>query len=170
MNPEYSGAGTSSPAPQLPIVRAGMSLTGSPIRFVGKETFVKLAADETAGSITVLEDVSPAHHGPPLHVHDFEEFFYILTGEFLFEVDGMPFHVQPGDFVHAPSHIPHVFQNTTDREARMLIIARPGGIENYFAELAARVMIDPGNVAALNAIATRYGITILGPPLAARHA
>jgi Cupin domain len=36
----------------------------------------------------VLEDVSPPHHGPPLHKHDFEEFFYILSGEFLFELDG----------------------------------------------------------------------------------
>lgn len=150
------------------VVRAGESLSGPPIRFVGKETFVKLAAGAAAGSITVLEDVSPPHHGPPLHAHDFEEFFYILTGKFLFEVDGTSFEVQAGDFVHAPSGVPHVFQNTTDQEAKMLVIARPGGVEGYFAELAERMMNDPGNVPALNAIAKRYGIVILGPPIAAR--
>jgi hypothetical protein len=63
---------------------------------------------------------------------------------------------------------PHVFQNTSDKEARMLVIAKPGGLENYFAELAEKAMNDPANVAALSAIGARYGITLLGPPIAAR--
>lgn len=152
------------------VVRAAESLTGAPIRFVGKETLVKLAAGNAANPISVLEDVSPPHHGPPLHKHDFEEFFYILSGEFLFELDGTQLRVSAGDFVHAPSGVPHVFQNITDEPARMLVVVRPGGIENYFSELAERAMADPGNVAALDAIATRYGMTVLGPPIAPRPA
>ena len=163
-----SVARVSAGAQQPHLVRTGESLTGGPIRFVGKETFVKLAAGTGPAPISVLEDVSPAHHGPPLHKHDFEEFFYILSGEYLFEVDGQQFHARPGDFAYAPSNVPHVFQNITDQDAKMLVVARPGGIENYFAELAERAMADPGNVAALNAIAPRYGITILGPPMATR--
>ena len=73
--------------------------------------------------------------------------------------------VTPADLRKIP-----LFQNITDEPARMLIVVRPGGIENYFSELAERAMTDPGNVAALDAIATRYGITVLGPPLAARPA
>ncbi len=161
-------ARVSAGAQQPHLVRTGESLTGGPIRFVGKETFVKLAAGTGPAPISLLEDVSPPHHGPPLHKHDFEEFFYILSGEYLFEVDGKQFQARPGDFAHAPSNVPHVFQNITDQEAKMLVVARPGGIENYFVELAERAMADPGNVAALNAIAPRYGITILGPPMAAR--
>lgn len=117
------------------VVRAAESLTGAPIRFVGKETLVKLAAGNAANPISVLEDVSPPHHGPPLHKHDFEEFFYILSGEFLFELDGTQLRVSAGDFVHAPSGVPHVFQNITDEPARMLVVARPGGIENYFCRV-----------------------------------
>jgi uncharacterized cupin superfamily protein len=163
-------AGASFSVLHPPVVRSGESLTGLPIRFVGKETFVKLSAGAGAAPITVLEDVSPPHHGPPLHSHEFEEFFYILSGEFLFEVDGNQISTYPGDFVHAPANIPHVFQNTTDQEARMLVIARPGGIEDYFAELAEKLMKDPNDVAGLNAISVRHGITILGPPMAARKA
>lgn len=160
-------AGAVVPA-QPPVVRAGESLTGAPIRFVGKETLVKLAEENGAAPMTILEDISPPHHGPPLHKHAFEEFFYILSGRFIFEVDGKGFAVQTGDFVHAPANVPHVFQNVTDQEARLLVVVRPGGIENYFIELADRTITDPGNVAALNAIAARYGITILGPPIGAR--
>lgn len=166
MQSETISAGAAAPAHG--VLRCGESCTGAPIRFVGKETFVKLAAGDSAMPITILEDVSPAHHGPPLHAHDFEEFFYILDGAFLFEVDGQQFEARPGDFAHAPAQVPHTFQNITAQPARMLIVVRPGGIENYFTELAACAMADPGNIAALNAIAPRYGIKILGPPLAAR--
>ncbi len=168
MESRVARADASSSALHPIVVRSGESLTGAPIRFVGKETFVKLAAGSGNCPITILEDVSPAHHGPPLHSHEFEEFFYILSGEFLFEVDGKQISTYPGDFVHAPPNIPHVFQNTTNHEARMLVVARPGGIENYFAELAEKLMTDPNDVAGLNAISVRYGITILGPPMAAR--
>ncbi len=161
-------AGSKATAAQPPVIRAGESLTGSPIRFIGKETFVKLAAGDSACPITMLEDVSPPHHGPPLHSHEFEEFFYILSGKFLFEMNGESFNAGPGDFIHAASGVPHVFQNLTDQDAKMLIIARPGGIESYFAELEICSMADPGNIAALNAIAPRYGIKVLGPPIAAR--
>ena len=158
----------SAPAPQQ-IVRSGQSVTGGPIRFIGKEMWVKLAGGDLPGSITVMEDVSPPHHGPPLHAHSFEEWFYILEGSFLFELAGVPFSVGVGDFVHARSNEPHVFQNTSDKNARMLLIAKPGGLENYFTELAERTMNDPTNVAAISKISVRYGITLLGPPISARR-
>ena len=158
----------SAPALQR-IIRSGESVTGGPIHFIGKDMWVKLAGGDLPGSITVMEDVTPPHHGPPLHAHPFEEWFYILEGSFLFKVAGMPFSVAVGDFVHAPSNEPHVFQNTSDKDARMLVIAKPGGVENYFAELAERAMNDPANVAALSEIGARYGVTLLGPPIAARR-
>jgi len=151
------------------IVHSGESVTGDPIRFIGKEMLVKLAGGGLPDSITVMEDVSPPQHGPPLHAHPFEEWFYILEGSFLFELAGVPFSVGVGDFVHARSNEPHAFQNTSDKNARMLVIAKPGGLENYFAELAEKAMIDPANVAALSEIGPRYGVTLLGPPIAARR-
>jgi quercetin dioxygenase-like cupin family protein len=155
-------------APQQ-IIRSGKSVTGGPIHFIGKDMWVKLAGGNQPGSITVLEDVTPPGHGPPLHAHPFEEWFYILEGSFLFELGGKPFSVAVGDFVHAPSNKPHVFQNTSDKDARMLIKAKPGGLENYFAELAEKAMNDPANVAALSEIGARYGVTLLGAPIAARR-
>ncbi len=151
------------------VVRAGASVTGEPIRFIGKEMLLKLASDGN-GSITILEDVSPPRNGPPLHAHPFEEFFYITRGRFHFEMDGKPIEAGPGDLVHVPANVPHVFQNISDEEGRMLILARPGGIERYFAELAERMVHDAANTAAFAQLAVDYGITILGPPLAARKA
>jgi hypothetical protein len=80
----------SLPASQR-MVRSGESVTGGPIHFIGKDMWVKLAGGDLPGSITVLEDVTPPRHGPPLHAHGFEEWFYILEGSFLFELAGTPF-------------------------------------------------------------------------------
>jgi quercetin dioxygenase-like cupin family protein len=157
----------STPEPKR-IIRSGESVTGGPIHFIGKDMWVKLAGGDLPGSITVIEDITPPHHGPPLHAHPFEEWFYILEGSFLFEVADIRFSVAMGDFVHAPGNEPHAFQNTSDKDARMLVIAKPGGLENYFGELAERAVNDPANVAALSEIGARYGVTLLGPPIAAR--
>lgn len=150
------------------VVRAGASVLGSPLRFIGKEMWVKLAGGDQEGSITVIEDVSPPRNGPPLHSHAFEEWFYILEGKFVFELDGISTEAYPGDFLHAPPNVPHTFQNISNREGRMLIIAKPGGVESYFAELSKLMMADPTNLPALSEISAKYGVTLLGPPIAAR--
>ena len=121
-------------------------------------------------SAQLIEEQAPREaHERYRHAHPFEKWFYILEGSFLFELAGITFSVGAGDFVLAPSNEPHVFQNTSDKDARMLVIAKPGGLENYFAELAERSMNDPANVAAISEISARYGITLLGPPIAARR-
>jgi quercetin dioxygenase-like cupin family protein len=157
-------------AGQPRVVRAGKSISGSPLRFIGKEMWVKLAGGDQEGGFTVIEDVSPSKSGPPLHSHGFEEWFYILEGEFLFELNGEPVTASVGDFLHAPSNVPHVFQNIGNHQGRMLLIAKPGGVENYFAELSERMITDPTNIPALSALAASYGVTLLGPPIAARPA
>lgn len=150
------------------LVRAGESVSGSPLRFIGKEMFVKLAGGTREGSITVIEDVSPPKSGPPLHSHSFVEWFYILEGKFLFEIDGAQAEATAGDFLYAAPDVPHVFQNAGEGTGRMLIIAQPGGVEEYFALLSDRMMNDPTNIQALSAIAMKYGVKLLGPPMAAR--
>ncbi len=164
MNDQQSAEVTGQPS----VVRAGKSLSGSPLRFIGKEMWVKFAGGE--GGFTVIEDVSPPRSGPPLHSHRFEEWFYILEGKFLFEVNGEPTEAFVGDFLYAPSNVPHVFQNIGDCDGRMLLIARPGGVETYFAELSERMVADPTNIPGLSALASKYGVILLGPPISARAA
>jgi quercetin dioxygenase-like cupin family protein len=158
----------SVPAPPQ-IIRSGESVTGGPIHFIGKDIWVKVAGGDLPGSITVMEDVTPPHHGPSLNAHPFEEWFYILEGSFLFELAGMPFSLAVGDFVHAQSNEPHVFQNTSDKDARMLVIAKPGGLEITLPSWRRGPWMIQQNVAALSEIGARYGVTLLGPPIAARR-
>ena len=51
-------------------------------------TNVLLRSEETGGHVSVTEIVVPPHSaGPPLHTHDFDEAFYVLEGELIFQVD-----------------------------------------------------------------------------------
>jgi quercetin dioxygenase-like cupin family protein len=139
------------------------------MRMIGNTLRTKLAVKDAEGSITIMENTVAAHNGPPLHIHPFEESFYILEGTFAFEIDGATFSASPGDFVYVPGNVPHVFQNTTDRDGRYLIVIRPGGIEKYFSECAAHAIGNPNDRAALNALGEKYGIKVLGPPIATRN-
>ena len=73
--------------------------------------------------------------GPPLHVHDREdECFYVLEGELSVRCGGDAFAAAAGGFVFLPRGRPHRFW-AVDRPARLLLIAVPGGIEDYFREI-----------------------------------
>lgn len=51
-------------------------------------TNVLLRSEETGGHVSVTEIVVPPHSaGPPLHTHDFDEAFYMLEGELIFQVE-----------------------------------------------------------------------------------
>ena len=85
-----------------------------------------------------METLTPPNLGPTLHVHQREdENFYIVEGDYLFEVDGRRIELHAGDFAWAPRGVPHCFQNIGSAIGRMLITVEPAGIEDFFGEIAA---------------------------------
>lgn len=112
--------------------------SGTSQRFLFREhTFRFLASeDQTGGSYSTMEILSPQNTGPRPHVHESaEESFYLLGGEVEFEVDGMRYLVQPGDFVHVPRGALHHFRVVSET-ARMLASYAPAGDEQAFLEAA----------------------------------
>jgi hypothetical protein len=75
--------------------------------------------------------------GPPLHVHDREdECLYVLDGELTVRCGGDAFTAAAGSFVFLPRSRPHRFW-APGPPARLLLIAVPGGIEDYFLQINA---------------------------------
>jgi quercetin dioxygenase-like cupin family protein len=49
-------------------------------------TNVLLRSEQSGGHVSVMENtVSAGSGGPPLHMHDFDEAFYMLEGELVFQ-------------------------------------------------------------------------------------
>ena len=148
-------------------VEAGTGRTAKPIRFVNETIWVKASSADTLGKYTMFENHIPPDGGPPLHVHHREdEWFYVLEGTFVFEVDGRPMTAKVGDSLLAPRDIPHRFLNVGRETGRLLGMVEPGGFEHFFQELAAALNGAPEFVPELlMPIAGKYGLELLGPPL-----
>jgi quercetin dioxygenase-like cupin family protein len=100
---------------------------------------VRLRAEQTKGRLAVMENrVAADFAGPPLHVHpDFDETFYVLEGELIFQLGDERRTAPAGTIVFAPGETPHTFANHSGAEARVLLLCTPAGFERYFDRLAA---------------------------------
>jgi mannose-6-phosphate isomerase-like protein (cupin superfamily) len=99
---------------------------------------VYLQTGPEARGATVLRLSVPAGAGPSLHLHTrMEESFYVLEGEFSFQVEGHEQCGGPGAFVFIPAQRAHAFRNLGNGVGRLLCICSPPGHEGYFRELDA---------------------------------
>ena len=131
-------------------------------------TSVLLRSEETGGEVSVTEVVVPPHSpGPPLHTHDFDEAFYLLEGELIFQVEEALVTKASGELSFAPRNVAHALANHSDASARYLLICTPAGFERHWARIAAEAAgVEPPQWA-LQPIPE---VTVVGPPIAAAQA
>lgn len=139
--------------PSEPVTRGYVVGPGEGVPDQGLD--VKASRRSTGGSLTLIK--AAIDGGPPRHTHTREdESFYVLTGTLDVECGGDRFQAGPGSFVFLPRNLPHVFRSVGG-PATALLIATPGGLDEYFAELnpALDANADP---AELQTIMQAYGI------------
>ncbi len=108
---------------------------GTPFGFpTGAGGHFKVVLGDTAGSLTIFESRRPAGNpgGPALHKHQFDEAFYVLEGEYTFQVGDRLVKASTGAFVYVPSGTVHALHHDGESDGRMLTICSPGGIEEIF--------------------------------------
>jgi quercetin dioxygenase-like cupin family protein len=129
-------------------------------------TNVLLRSEETGGHVSLVEVVIPPHTaGPPLHTHDFDEAFYLLEGELIFQVEEALTTKGAGEPSFAPRNVPHTLANQSDAPARYVLICTPAGFERHWARIAAeQAGVEPPQWA-LQPIPE---VTVVGPQIAAQ--
>jgi mannose-6-phosphate isomerase-like protein (cupin superfamily) len=157
---------------QAHIVQPGKARGPRNVRFdiFGDQIWIKLGYADTGGSYAIMEGITPPQGGPPLHRHGREEeSFYIMEGDFVFEVDGEKIPAGPGCTVFTPRGTAHTFQNVGKAPGRLLVIVQPAGLDLFFDEVAqvASGMAQP-DLKGIVPLFQKYGLELLGPPLAAR--
>jgi mannose-6-phosphate isomerase-like protein (cupin superfamily) len=120
---------------------------------------IKVGVEDTAGSLTIYESLRPAGDpgGPALHKHLFDEAFYVLEGEYIFQVGERLVKAATGSFVYIPGGTIHTFRHSGDGDGRMLTVCSPGGIEAIFMAPDAETRA---------AAERELGAENVGPPLA----
>jgi quercetin dioxygenase-like cupin family protein len=159
---------TPPPAARAFVLAPDEGRTPAPLNVVGEETLVKVSPGDADGQLAAFHLVAPPMSGPPRHVHTREdEWFYVLEGELVFEIDGERHTVAAGGSVWLRRGVVHCYQNFTASTARLLIVTTPGGFCDFFVEMSAAA--PPGGMPApevFAALDAKYGITTLGPPMA----
>lgn len=126
---------------------------------------VKVSAKDTAGDLAIYQStlVSPKS-GPPLHVHFYQdEIFYVLEGEYLFQVGEEKHRLKPGDTIFLPRNVPHTWAQLHDT-GKMIVILQPAGkMEEFFLKVAS-LDHDPTPEEMAKIIAA-HDQKVVGPPV-----
>ena len=143
---------------------------GLALHAVGDEMLVKIGSRDTNGAFAVIEGCTQPGGGPPLHIHyEQDEWWYVIEGEFLFEVDGVEIRAGAGATVFAPKGSRHAFTNIGTKPARSLVTVVPGGLDEFFVDLDKAcprgTVPDPAVIAP---VFQKHGLELAGPPLGRR--
>jgi quercetin dioxygenase-like cupin family protein len=126
---------------------------------------IKISARDTNNDIAVFEQTGlTPQGGPPLHLHhNQDEWFYVVEGEYRFQVGEDKYEMKQGDTIFLPRNVPHAFIQLTDK-GKMIVSYLPAGkMEEFFAvtdswksspdkEEVAKVFLD-------------HGMQVVGPPI-----
>jgi quercetin dioxygenase-like cupin family protein len=133
-----------------------------------------ITGDDASGSVALFELTVPAAQrlAAPAHSHDhYEETIYGIEGVLTWTVDGHVIEVGPGQALCIPRGAVHRFDNTADREAKVLCAITPAAIgPEYFRESAEVINAaagGPPDRARMAEIMRRHGLTPAPPPSSA---
>jgi len=132
--------------------------------FGGDIVCVKATSEDTEGRSTVIETTTPSQCGPPPHIHKHEdETFYVIEGQFEFQIGKQTVQATAGAFLVAPRGIPHRFTNIGATPGKLLITITPGGFEKFIAAFAELPPNEPPDFKRMMAIGAEHGIELVPP-------
>jgi quercetin dioxygenase-like cupin family protein len=144
--------------------------TDKPLWFLNTLTYIRAGAHNTAGTMSMVDQLIPAGFESPWHLHrDEDESFFVIEGEVSVFVDGKTVRLGPGGFAFGPRGIPHGFRIEGDKPARLVLITSGAGFAAFVADVSAAAdtatlpQPQEPDVPALIAAAGRQNIDILGP-------
>jgi quercetin dioxygenase-like cupin family protein len=162
--PQLNAQGVHSSS--APNVGGLVVLPGSAPRYAGQQgrdqdyTEVLTRGDQTGGSLGMFRQTIAPKSGPPLHRQDHEdEFYYVVSGEFDFQVGDRRVRVPAQSFVFIPRGTVHTYLNAGAEPGVLVIGVTPGGFETMFVE---RQGVDAETN---RAIMERHNMAVVGPPL-----
>jgi quercetin dioxygenase-like cupin family protein len=144
-------------APAAKLVEPGQAKT---IMLFAVRFDYKVTSADSGGALAVLEVTIPPGTLVKPHNHSREdEFTVVLAGTVGARVGDRVVEAGAGASMAKPRGIPHAMWNVGSEPAKVLEVVSPGGLEDYFEELAP-VLRAKAPPAEYDALAERYGLTI----------
>ena len=149
-------------------VSAGETRFGKHLKMKGVTLNVldlKVSSKDTDGALAVFEQTGfTPKGGPPLHIHyNQDEMFYILEGEYKFQVGDDKYSMKQGDTIFLPRNVPHAFVQLTEK-AKVLVTYQPAGkMEDFFKVTDA--WTSPPTKEEIEKVFEDHEMKVVGPPL-----
>jgi len=131
--------------------------SGRVLKFLGVTH--KLTPQQTNSGYYLFEFEFDPESGNRLHKHQYEdEVIYVLEGAIEIRLGDQKLQAATGGVAHLPKQIPHALYNPLKMTSRYLAMAIPGGMENFFDELAAAQEAGILDDTAHRRISRKYGV------------
>ncbi|BCJ68894.1 helix-turn-helix domain-containing protein [Polymorphospora rubra] len=122
----------SAPAEEVPPARLPTHFTltraasGATEYVSGQQTY-RMLSDRGPNLVLepMLVHIAPGGRRDEAYGHGGEEFAYVVSGELLYEVDGVEHRLYPGDSLHLRSNAPHRLYNDTDEVTTVVSVVTP---------------------------------------------
>lgn len=126
---------------------------------------LKISGQDTDNDLAVFEQTGlTPKGGPPLHIHPFQdEWFYVIEGEYIFQVGESRYNLYAGDTIFLPRKVPHAFVQLTEK-GKMIVSYLPAGkMEGFFA--ATDKWTSPPSKEEIVKVFAEHEMKVVGPPL-----
>jgi len=125
---------------------------------------IKVSQKDTDGNLTIFEYTGNVKGGPALHLHPHQdEIFFVVQGEYLFQVGDEKHNLKAGDTIFLPMAVPHAFAQLTETGKMFFLFQPSGKMEDFF-----RILGDPAFKPTPEEgakISLEHGMKVVGPPL-----
>lgn len=128
---------------------------------------IKISGDDTNGDLAVFEQTGlTPKGGPPLHIHPFQdEWFYVVEGEYIFQVGEDNYQMKMGDTIFLPRNVQHAFVQLTEK-GKMIVSYLPAGKMEAFFKVTDQWTTPPSQKE-IEKVFEEHGMKVVGPPLKA---
>lgn len=102
--------------------------------------------------------------GPPLHIHpNQDEWFYVVEGEYFFQVGEDKHTLKIGDTIFLPRNVQHAFVQLTEK-AKIIVSYLPAGKMEEFFKITDSWISPPTNEEVIK-VFEEHEMKVVGPPL-----
>jgi quercetin dioxygenase-like cupin family protein len=126
---------------------------------------IKISGSDTDNDLAVFEQTGlTPNGGPPLHIHPFQdEWFYVIEGEYHFQVGKEKYEMKSGDTIFLPRNVQHAFIQRSEK-GKMIVSYLPAGKMEAFFKATDKWTTPPSNEEIIKVFAD-HEMTVVGSPL-----
>lgn len=126
---------------------------------------LKISGKDTNGDLALFEQTSISQgRGTPLHVHhNQDEVFYVIDGQYYFQVGEDKYQLSVGESIFLPRKVPHAWTQVSEKGKMTMTFQPAGKMEEFFVAMS--LLKDEPTQADIAKIFAENDMEIVGPPL-----